>query len=160
MPPAIALAESTISEKYAISLTLPDRWTHREDTKSKGFFRVYAADARDQANLMLTADAKEGKKDPTIEEWMERLVIPRVLKWYTEGYEYQATLKKSQVTLGNGSVASVVEYDIYINTNRRSIVLLYWERDGIWYWVRISNTGWYADIAKIGLLKQIADGIK
>ncbi len=158
MPPIASAAEmvSTVSKQYGVSLNLPDRWIQREDSKSN-YFRVHAADGRDQANVMLTALPSRRE---SIDGWMEDRVTPGVLKGYAGDHAYQATTKKSQVTLGNGAIATVVAYDMLINTNRRSLVLMYWEQNAIWYWARISNSGWYWDIVGTGLLKQIAEGIK
>ena len=119
---------------------------------------VYADDSRDQANVMLTAS--RARKDTSIGAWMEDRVIPNSLKAYAAGYTYQAEAKKSQITLGNMLQAQVVAYDAFINGNLRSIVYMYWDRNGNWYWARISNSGWHWDIVGSGLLKQIAEGIK
>lgn len=158
LPLQFAHAMETTSEKYAVSLTLPDRWTHRD--ASKDFFRVYAKDSRDQANVILTA--LEGKKDTSINVWMGDQVAPKSLKSYAGGNSYYSKRKESQIQLGTGAEAKVLEYDLFFNNNqhRRSLVFVYWEREGIWYWVQIYNSGWHLDIVESGLLKQIAEGIK
>ena len=134
------------SELSQIEIALPgDRWSLRKsDERDRGErVRAWITDSENVANIFFLEIRRQGRY-ATIDEWLEKRVIPRWLKKYGKDDYTVQSKDKGEATLGSGQRVKIVKYSLLIHDNNyRDVRFAYFTNgEGTrWSYLFVSNKG-------------------
>ena len=133
-------------DEYGIELTLPDDWKVEVLNKrvyKKGKLMRLVKASNQAATQMFDVYARK-VKGASVEKWFRKGLLPRYLKWYSQGYEH--TFKKKsevKVKLATGEVVPVEYYQVFIASHSRQAVFSYFAHRDNYILIATANMGQY-----------------